>query len=336
MSDPLVSVVMGVKDGAEHLPACLESLISQTLDDWELVVVDDSSTDTTAEVLADYAARDGRIRVRTNPENLGLTKSLNLALGLVHGDFIARQDADDVSRPDRLARQVTFLRQDESVDVVGCWVEGGSDPAVPQTHWRTPERPLEVRYELLFGNCMAHPSVMLRRRLLDEGPLYDESVRYAQDFALWHRLTLRHSLANLPEPLYFRRQHEGQIGVRHGEAQETAVRAVLERRYAELLGTAEADQVVAMRRLERGEGLDASQARQLSALLGRLWRAFVAENVGMSASDAVLLRRRHARRLLRLAAHAVRCAPGTGLSTGVRALAYDPLAAFRVAVGRSS
>jgi hypothetical protein len=330
MSAPAISVVMSVLNGAPHLPAALDSVLDQAGCDLELLVVDDGSTDDTGRILAERAARDSRVQVLTNPTNLGLTRSLNLALGRARGRYIARQDADDVSRPGRLAAQAAFLDARPAVGVVGCWVESGADPGSPAALWRTPVRPAEIRFELLFGNCLAHPSVMLRSALLRPGPLYDEAVRYAQDFALWHRLAATTGLASLPQALYFRRVHPGMIGVAHAAEQERTVRQVLTARWSALLMRPVAqDEVAALRRQERGEPLTRADVRTAGQLLPRLWRAFQQQEPGLAHEDMTMLRRRHARRLLRLAVRGAGTGSAAAVGAALGALRHDPLAACR-------
>ena len=120
---PKVSVVMCVHNGERYLYEALESVLNQTFEDFEFIIVDDASADNTPAILKEYAAQDGRIRLMRNAHNLGLTRSLNKALRLAKGEYIARQDADDISLPQRLEKQVEFLNSNSRTAVVGSWTE---------------------------------------------------------------------------------------------------------------------------------------------------------------------------------------------------------------------
>ena len=111
MKEPTISVVMAVYNGEEYLHETMNSIIRQTFDDWELVVVDDCSKDSTPAILAEYAERDSRIRILKNTENKRLQYSLNRAVSEVHGKYILRIDADDVCRVDRFAKQFKFMER---------------------------------------------------------------------------------------------------------------------------------------------------------------------------------------------------------------------------------
>ena len=121
--NPKVSVVMSVYNGAISLDESMRSILAQTFTDFELIVINDASTDTTASILKGYEARDPRVKVVTNEHNLGLTKSLNKGAGMAKGEYIARMDADDVACPQRFAKQVAFLDTHTEYGLVGTWAD---------------------------------------------------------------------------------------------------------------------------------------------------------------------------------------------------------------------
>ncbi|MBZ0300369.1 MAG: glycosyltransferase [Anaerolineae bacterium] len=212
MTNPKVSVLMAVYNGERYLQAALDSILNQTFSDFELVIIDDASTDDTAAILAACAAQDARIRLVPNEHNLGLTRSLNKGLHLACGDYIARQDADDVSMPDRLAKQVTAL--DTQADTI--LVTGHLDLIDEQGEvWRRPRwggSPPVVAWHLLFYNYVGgHSQVMFRRRsILDLGG-YNEQWRYSQDYELWCRVVHVGDIAFLPDVLLQWRRHSSSI-----------------------------------------------------------------------------------------------------------------------------
>ena len=195
----LVSVLLSVHNGARTVATAIESIRAQTWSDWELVIVDDASTDGTAALLAGIS--DPRIRVIRNDRNLGLAASLNKAFLAASGVLIARMDADDFALPDRLARQVEFLAAHPEIDVLGsaAILVDGNDRETGISTRR--ERHEDIAATILKQNPFIHPSVMMRRHVLELLGGYDESLRRAQDYDLWLRGVRRFRYHNLQEPL---------------------------------------------------------------------------------------------------------------------------------------
>lgn len=190
-----VSVLLAVHDGARSVAAAIESIRAQTFRDWEMIAVDDGSRDETAAVLA--SLDDDRIRVIRNPTNRGLAASLNIAFAASKGELIARMDADDVALPDRFARQVVFLDTHRDIDILGGWALLTGDDKVASRR----ETHDELAAHRFRENPLIHPTVMMRRRVLEELGGYDESLQRAQDFDLWLRAMPRFRFHNLQEPL---------------------------------------------------------------------------------------------------------------------------------------
>jgi glycosyltransferase involved in cell wall biosynthesis len=222
-----VSVVMTVYNGESHLVAAIDSILAQTFRDFELIVVDDGSTDGTARILAAVRQADQRVRILENARNLGLVASLNRGLAEARGALIARMDADDVSRPHRLARQVEFLRRHPEVDVLGSRLRVLGTWRV----WKPPLSHDDIVARLLFESPLYHPTVMLRRHRddgqggLGERIVYDERRTHAEDYDLWVRLGLDHGarFANLPEVLLDYRIHRASVSRQFQAAQAQTV-----------------------------------------------------------------------------------------------------------------
>jgi hypothetical protein len=224
---PPLSVLMCVYNGAAHLRAAVDSVLAQSFGDFRFVIVDDGSTDRSAEILRSY--RDPRLVLQRNEQNLGLTQSLNLGLELCDTELVARMDADDVCLPKRLEHQLALLARRPDVGVCGTRIRVVDERGVHRPRGPTEPRPIAV--ELLFGNCVAHPSVMLRRKLLtDHGIRYDESLRRSQDYALWTRLVRLTRFAVLPERLLVYRQHASSVSRSEADTQRAA-RAQIGLRY---------------------------------------------------------------------------------------------------------
>lgn len=199
---PIVSVLMAVYNKEGYLPACLDSVLGQTLSDIEFVVVEDGSEDASGAILQEYAERDPRLRILWNEENIGLTKSLNRGLSEAKGEYIARMDADDVSYPSRLERQLAELRENPDLGAVGTWYEEIDGKGRVIGTRKPPADPEGVRKMMIKTEAVAHPTMMLPRRVFEEVGPYNEEWRYAQESELYFRILARYEMANVPEVLY--------------------------------------------------------------------------------------------------------------------------------------
>ena len=214
MTAPAISVLMAVHDGEPFLEQALESVFGQSFGDFELILIDDCSTDSSPRLLASAAARDSRVKLLTNAENLGLTKSLNLGLRQASGRYVARLDADDLCLPDRLAVQFRYMEDHPEYVAVACGYQViDAEGRVRQTEagglddW-------QVRWLGGFNPPAPHPAYFFRRLAQDGSPyLYDESFRTAQDFEFFSRLALDGKVAVLPRVLLKYRRHAGAITV---------------------------------------------------------------------------------------------------------------------------
>lgn len=208
---PELSVIMPVYNGAAYLRAAIDSILVQTFTDYEFIIVDDGSSDESAAIVESYA--DARIRLLRNSTNLGVVGALNRGLEVVRAPLIARMDCDDVSRPERFAKQLAFLRARPEVGVCGTWLESIGERR--GYIWRFPITPEQARCTLLFETALAHPSVIMRRELLERFDLsYSLAYEHAEDYGLWLQLSRRCALANLPEVLVYYRKHPAQTGIR--------------------------------------------------------------------------------------------------------------------------
>lgn len=234
---PKVSVVMSVYNGAQYLREAIQSILDQTFTDFEFIITDDGSTDATGDILAEYAAQDQRLLVFQNEQNIGLTRSLNKGLALARGEYIARQDADDISLPQRLQLQVSFLDHHPEVVVVASNYEiidgGGRQLKITQKS----ADPILIAWHLLFVNYIGgHGVVMFRRDPIINLGGYAEDYRYSQDYQLWSRLVWLSDMVILPEVLLCWRSHEQNISTKLVSDQTNFALRVVQHNLKQLTG----------------------------------------------------------------------------------------------------
>jgi len=200
---PRVSVVMSVYNGERFLPQAVDSILAQTFTDFEFIVVDDGSTDGTAEILRDYT--DPRLHV-VRQENIGLIGSLTRAIGIASAKYIARMDADDISLPKRLEWQLVWLESHPQTAVLGTQVsEIGDDELTIRRHYYPMDSTGIERALLRGATALCHGSVVFRRACFKRVGGYRQRFEHAEDYDLWLRLIERYDMGNLAEILYRKR-----------------------------------------------------------------------------------------------------------------------------------
>lgn len=259
---PKISVIMSVYNGARYLSEAIESVLTQTYKNFEFVIVNDGSIDNTSKIIQTYA--DNRIKVINNSQNLGLTKSLNIGIYFSAGDFIARQDADDRSLPERLEHQLAFLDSHPSIGLVGSsalWIDGQGKKI---QEWHPLCGQQEIQQHLLSTIPFLHGTFMFRRECLnDVGGGYDESKPVAQDCDLLMRIAERWELDNLSEVLYIHRRHPDTVTERRREDQDYFL--------------AKAREEAVRRRLNYGFALISLKRKKLPEWVRRAKRRWLAE-----------------------------------------------------------
>ena len=205
--NPRVSVIMAVYNAEAYLREAVDSILGQTFRDLELIVVDDGSEDGSWEILTSYA--DPRLCLIGGPHG-GLEASLNAGIRRSQGELLARMDADDISLPDRLSRQMAFLDQHPELALVGCFctriTESGRDLGVLEL----PCDSDDIRRFMVRDNPFVHSTILVRRAALDKVGPYDPSYRWG-DYDLWVRVAAALPVANIPEALLIRREHSETI-----------------------------------------------------------------------------------------------------------------------------
>jgi glycosyltransferase involved in cell wall biosynthesis len=230
---PKVSVIMPVYNAERFLESAIESIFTQTFTDYELLVINDGSTDRSDELLSKFS--DPRLRIINNVSNKGLVRTLNIGIAHSQGEYIARMDADDLSHPARLDKQVSYLDDHSNTGLLGCayWIIGIENNITSTQYFPTSNNNLQEK--ILLADYFCHPSVMIKRVYLDQVRGYDEAFATSEDYDLWLRLSEVCEIANLPEPLFYYRRYQGSKTSIEGARLQTqydllAQKKVIERR----------------------------------------------------------------------------------------------------------
>ena len=232
---PDISVIMSVYNGETYLKEAIESVMNQTFKNWELICINDCSTDSTSKILADFASKDERIKVHTNETNLKLPASLNKAISLSLGKYIARMDADDICLPERLEKQYKFMEENTTVALSSCkfmtvrngvYMSGGAGGRCDND---------TIRAMLLVTNPILHPGVIAKAEVMKKFN-YDTTLTCTEDLELWTRMAMENQeMAILPECLLIYRLHNKQITSTTLERQHTEVLKIQQKYYSTLL-----------------------------------------------------------------------------------------------------
>jgi len=212
MTGPLVSILFPCYNVEKYLDESLLSLINQTYQNIEIIAINDCSTDNTRKILERYAKDDIRIKVYNNDINLKLIKTLNKGIELCNGKYIARMDADDISLPERIEKQVRFLEENPDYSVISSMFYAFKRGSSKKSLYQNPSKYEDLQAGLLFNSVICHPASMIRKTLFTElGLKFEEAYIHVEDYALWSKALYLTKLANLDEPLLLYRVHENQI-----------------------------------------------------------------------------------------------------------------------------
>ncbi len=295
-SAPLVSVLMPAYNGEKYLAEAIDSILTQTFADFEFIIVDDGSTDGSAQIIRDYAQRDERIRFFQHAVNRGQSSALNTGLAEARGEYIAGMDADDISLPERLRKQVDFLNKNPAIGVVATWRRLIDQDAQPLDIVEAPANHVHIVFNLVIGAVnIGGALAMMRRSLLESVGGYDESV-LVRDWELWTRLASRTRFANLPETLYLNRKHDANLTLVRYQELADDWRAIHKRWLERLLGEAPGAALQRIHKVRSGMKLPWAERRRLRRELNRLIDALIASNT-VDDCDRSLLEAEFARML---------------------------------------
>jgi len=227
MSKPIVSVLMGVHNSESFLSSSIKSILLQTFKKFEFIIINDGSDDSSGDIINSFAKKDSRIKV-IHQENKGLTKTLNIAAQHAQGQYLARQDADDISLPKRLEMQVKYLQKYPDVKVLGTSNYMLDNKGKVINRFLRPSSTELIKKYMSFGNQMCHGSIVMHKDFFVEIKGYDEKCKYSQDYELWLRcLSKGYLIKNLRWPLYMWRIHDQSIAGSKLDQQQKIVEDIL-------------------------------------------------------------------------------------------------------------
>jgi len=309
MAEPNVTVLMPVHDAASFLGEALDSVFAQTYTDFEIVLVDDGSTDRIAEVLAGYA--DARLRILRRAQQGGTAAALNEGLQAARGHYVAQMHADDVALPDRLARQIAFLDRNPRVGIVG----GNQQPIGPDGRpegptTTLPTLPGHVRWMLHVHNCVNHPTVVARREVMERLGGYRPETVPAEDYMLWVQAMQVTRIANIADVVLRYRVHARSTSLLRARETETWAITAAEGALTQLLGTPpDRNALLVLRHPFRSQRAPVADVRRAASLLWRFTGA-VLERDPLEPEESAAIRRTAVEWFLQLVRATARRRPG--------------------------
>lgn len=226
----MISVIMSTYNEEKYIETSLKSLLNQTFEDFEIIIVDDASTDSTRKLI--QGLEDERIHLICNEENQGLTKNLNKALKYAKGKYIARMDGDDIALPKRFEKQYKYMEKHSDTMLVSCYTKSFGDSNLV---FVLPDHSENLKVRMLVRPVYAHPGFMMRKDLIEAGYQYNEEYQTAQDYEFASRVAQEYKIGLVPEVLLLYRVHKKQISAKAGSQQFTNADKI-RRRQLERLG----------------------------------------------------------------------------------------------------
>ena len=239
---PKISLIMSVYNGEDYLVEAIESVLNQTFKDFELIVINDCSTDTTGEILNRFAELDKRVKVHTNEVNLRLPSSLNKAITLAQGKYIARMDADDICLPERLEKQYGFMEENPHISLSSCRFMTLKNGVISSGGCGGKSDNESIKALLLVTNPILHPGIIAKADAI-RSLCYDKNFTCTEDMELWTRFVMAgYDIEIMPEYLMIYRLHDKQITETTLEKQHKEVIAIQKKYYGALLETMNSEQ----------------------------------------------------------------------------------------------
>lgn len=270
---PKVSVIMPAYNAEKYIAEAIDSILNQTFADFEFIIIDDGSKDNTVEIVKSYS--DKRIRFYQNEHNMGVAATLNRGIELATGEYIARMDSDDISLPERFEKQIYVLDNDKKIAVCA----GNAIVFSKESQYITqlPLKDREIKYNLFISSPFVHPSVMIRKSVLDSSNIrYESEFDGREDYRMWMKISLLdYKLLNIDEPVLKYRIHTGQV-TQKKDLSQIAKHTKLKKWYLDNIGISYTDsQLKAICSVSVGEPLDDfRQLIELKTLMNNICLCF--------------------------------------------------------------
>jgi len=329
---PRVSIVMPVSNSERFVSETLDSLLGQTLTDFECIVVDNGSTDRTPAILAEYAARDPRIKLLRNEQNLGPSAARNAGCGVARASLIAVMDHDDIALPDRLQKQVDYLDRHPEVAAVGGAVRIIDGTGNLGSIRSFPTVPGLAAWSMLFFSSMAHPTVLMRADAFRAIGGYSPDIIAADDYELLMRMSCRARLANLPDVVLLYRWWGGNTTTVRGREQEAEANMIVQTNIRNFGGLdVSLDDAQALRGLARDDYPKGTEdVARIAGIIDALLPVYL-QRVARTAEDRREILRDAGMRFWMLGALSGREAPRLAARLVARATRLSPQSGFAFA-----
>jgi len=228
--EPKVSVLMPVYNAGVYLREAIESILDQTYLEFEFIIINDGSTDNSKEIILSY--NDPRIKYFENKENLKLITTLNKGLEIASGKYIVRMDADDISLPNRIEKQVKFMDSNPEVALCGSWFKAFGESNQIGKYATSND---DIRIRMLYQTQFCHPSVIIRKDILTQNKYkFDFNFIHAEDYELFVRISEKYKVANIPEVLLKYRQHVKNVSTSFKQTQVENSRKIIQMQFNEI------------------------------------------------------------------------------------------------------
>ena len=222
LSNISVTVLLPVYNGEEYLREAIDSILAQTYTDFELLIINDGSTDGTERIILSYT--DPRIVYVKNEENIKLIASLNKGIDLAKGKYIAHMDADDVSLNNRLKKQIMYMEANPLIGLCGSYTQSLGLEQEIEIQYRLLND--EIKFKLFFDTHFPHPAAVIKKSVLTENNLYyEKEYIHVEDYVLWNKMANFTQLAIIPEVLVLKREHTAQVSVQYRDIQQKIMSA---------------------------------------------------------------------------------------------------------------
>ena len=232
---PLVSVIMPIYKAEKYLSEALDSIFNQSFQNFEIIIVSDDTDEETMKILQYYSKNEPRLRI-FHQKRKGLIESRNMCFEIARGEYLAIMDSDDISMSDRFQKQIDFFRQNPESGIVGSWIVQIDTKGNKIRDIRYPITKNGIVFHMLFHNCLANSSVMLKKEISLKIGKYQQEMAYAEDYDYWSRAILLTEISNIPEPLVLYRIHQQNVSSTHDELMKKRTSIIRNRLFNRIIG----------------------------------------------------------------------------------------------------